>query len=158
MTNTNSWRSLGAFMVVTIHVAVVASIFRTLVSPATLQGSLVWIPLTVSISFFLSWPVGKAVASAFEPGERGVLRSCPRCGLGDVRPVVQPGEGIFQPATGYRCASCRTIFPGIENPSLNQRASPRTSELGSEGIWFLPDLAEESIRFLDETSVVPQEP
>ena len=137
-------------MVVTIHVAVVAYVFRTLASPMTLQGSLVWIPLTVSVAFFLSWPIGQAVAMACESGERKVVRSCPRCGRVDVRPLVRPGGGIFQPATGFRCAACRTIFAEVENSALDQRASTQTHEPELEGIWFLPDLTKESIRFLDE--------
>ena len=69
-------------MLVTLHVAAVASVFRTLAAPSTLAGSLIWVPLTVSVAVFLSWPIGRAIAGAFDPGEppRTCSDTAPRCG------------------------------------------------------------------------------
>jgi hypothetical protein len=112
-------------MLVTAHVAAVSYVVRLLVTPSTLVGSLIWVPLTISLAVFLSWPIGQAVASAFDPGDARTERTCPNCGRRELRPLIRPGAGLFQPVTAYRC--------------------------DASGIDFLADLPiEGDIRFLDE--------
>jgi hypothetical protein len=150
MTGHSSWRSLRTVMVVTIHVAAVAYVIRSLIAPSSVAISLVWVPVTISVAVFLSWPLGRAITWAFDPGELPVDRTCPNCGRGEVRPLIRPGTGLFQPASGYRCVSCWTTFRhdggryDLQEPRWEGPVDP-------SGIAYLSDPAgEDEIRFLDE--------
>ena len=80
MTGPPSWRSLQSVMVVTLHVAAVAYVIRGLTRPVTLFDSFVWVPVTIGVAVFLSWPIGRAIAAAFDPGDSSGGLTCPRCG------------------------------------------------------------------------------
>ena len=151
MTGPHSWRSLQSVMVVTLHVAAVAYVIRRLTRPVTLLDSFVWVPVTIAVAVFLSWPIGRAIAAAFDPGDGSKDRACPRCGRRDVRPLVRAGAGLFQPASGYRCAACRTTFRPSGPASLEIQAPREAGPVDPSGIEFLDDtLGEGEIRFLDE--------
>ncbi len=150
MTGHSSWRSLRSVMVVTVHVAAVAYVIRSLAFPSTLVGSLIWVPATVSVAVFVSWPIGRVIASAFDPGERPDA-TCPRCNRGDLRPLIRPGAGLFQPITSYRCALCRTTFREDGGSRIEEPASPGVVTIDPSGIAYLSDPLEDGeIQFLDD--------
>ena len=143
-------------MLVTLHVAVVAYVIRTLATPSTLIGSLIWVPATISVAVFLSWPLGRAIALAFDPGERRVDRLCPKCGRLEVRPLIRPGAGLFQTVSGYRCAACWTTMRDVGESWVVEEGQLEPEPLNSTGIAFLSDpLDENELRFLDEPSKSP---
>jgi len=138
-------------MIVTIHVAAVAYMVRTLGRPSTLAGSLIWTPLTISVAVFLSWPVSRAITRAFDPGESGPDRICPRCGRSEIRPLIRPGTGLFQPVTGYRCASCWSILRKEGETWVVTTTPDRSESIDPSGISFLSDpLGAHEIQFLDD--------
>jgi DNA-directed RNA polymerase subunit RPC12/RpoP len=138
-------------MVVTIHVAAVAYVFRSLARPSTLRDTMVWVPATIAVAVFLSWPIGRVISRAFDPGESGVDRTCPRCGRREIRPLIRPGAGLFQPVMGYRCAACWTTFRGDAVSGLEAQPPTETGPIDPSGIDFLSDpLGEDAIRFLDD--------
>jgi hypothetical protein len=138
-------------MVVTIHVAAVACVIRSLATPSTLVGSLLWVPATISVAVFLSWPVGRAIVRAFDPGDVGFDRICPTCGRPEIRPLIRPGTGLFHPITGYRCAACRSTLRR-EGEAWVVALEPRDGQpIDPSGISYLSDpLGEDAIRFLDD--------
>jgi hypothetical protein len=138
-------------MVVTLHVAAVAYVIGRFAHPATLMDSFVWLPVTIGVAVFLSWPIGRAIAAAFDPGDSSMDRTCPRCGRRDVRPLVRAGAGLFQPVSGYRCASCWTTFRQVEGTRVETQAPLGSSPADASGIEFVVEAAREGeIRFLDE--------
>jgi hypothetical protein len=153
MTGQSSWRSLRSVMLVTLHVAVVAYVIRSLATPSTLMGSLIWVPVTISVAVFLSWPLGRAIALAFDPEERRVDRLCPRCGRLEVRPLIRPGAGLFQPVSAYRCAACWTTMRDDGESWVVEEGQLHPPPLDPTGIAFLSDpLGDDELRFLDEGS------
>jgi hypothetical protein len=156
MTGHSSWRSLRSVMLVTLHVAVVAFVIRTVVAPATLASSLVWVPATISVAVFLSWPIGRAIARAFDPGELPLDRTCPKCGRGDIRPLLRASEGLFEPVSAFRCALCWTTMRVVEGSWVVEPGQPEAGLADPSGISFLSDpLSEDELRFLDEPSESP---
>jgi hypothetical protein len=151
MTGRHSWRSLQSVMVVTLHVAAVAYVVGRLTRPATLLDSFVWVPVTIGVAVFLSWPIGRAIGAAFDPGDSSMARTCPQCGRRDVRPLVRAGAGLFQPVSGYRCAACGTTFRQDGGTRVETQAPPETGPADPSGIEFLAEAVQEGeIRFLDE--------
>jgi hypothetical protein len=145
------WRSLQSVMLLAIHVAVIASVFRFFSGPDRTQGSVVWVVLMMAVALFLSWPISRAIASAFDPGEVPVTRVCPRCHRRDLRPLVRAGAGLFQPVSSYRCAGCWTTLRLVGDAKIEEPAHPRSEPVDSTGIQFLDGWATEGeIRFLDE--------
>ena len=153
MTGPHSWRSLQSVMVVTLHVAAVAYVIRGLTRPVTLFDSFVWVPVTIGVAVFLSWPIGRAIAAAFDPGDPSGGLTCPRCGRRDVRPLVRPGAGLFQPVTGYKCAACWTTIRQVGGARPEAQAPGNAGPVDPSGIEFLDDTVEDgAIRFLDEAT------
>ena len=151
MTGQSSWRSLQTVMLVTLHVAAVAYVIRRFTRPVTTMDSVVWMPVTIGVAVFLSWPIGRAIAGAFDPADPSIDRTCPKCGRHDLRPLVRPGAGLFQPTTGFRCAACWTTFRHVGGLRVEAQAPPPSSNVDGSGIEFLSEaVSEAEIRFLDE--------
>jgi hypothetical protein len=151
MTEQSSFRSVGSVMMVTAHVAGVAYVVRLLGTPSTLAGTLIWVPLTITLAVFLTWPIGRAVATAFEPGDAGRDRTCPRCGRRELRPLIRPGGGLFQPVNAHRCAACWSTFRVDGDRQVEEPGRRDPEPADPTGIEFLSDpLAEGEIRFLEE--------
>ena len=153
MTGRSTWRSLQSVMIVTLHVAAVAYVIRLFTRPDTLLDSFVWVPVAIALAVFISWPMARAIGSAFDPGEAPMDRTCPRCGRREIRPLIRPGMGIFQPASGFRCAACWTTFRQVEGSEVEELARSATGPVDPSGIEFVSEtLVEGEIRFLDEGS------
>ena len=148
----DDWRSLQSVMVVTLHVAVVAYVIRTFLRPTSLVGSFfVWVPLTIAVAVFLSWPIARGLARAFDPGQSSGDSPCPRCGRRMLRPLVRPGRERFVIASDYRCAGCETTFRQVGEGIVEEPASSRDGLVDPAGIAFLgEDATAGEIRFLDD--------
>lgn len=148
------WRNLRSVMFLTVHVAVVAYVIRSVAMPKTLTGLLIWVPGVIFVAVFLSWPIGRMIASAFEPGNLAFDPTCPRCGR-EVRRLIRPGDGLAKQTTGFRCVSCGATFR--EDGSRTWEMIPiEEGPVDPSGIAFLSDPAnEEEIRFLDDPTSVP---
>jgi hypothetical protein len=148
------WRDLRAVMLATLHVAVAAYAVRTLVRPSQLGPSLaVWMPLTLGVALFLSWPIGRAIAAAFDPDRNREIhrKRCPRCGRAELRPLVRTGRGIFEPIAGYRCAACWSTLRRVEDRLVAEHRSSSIGPVDPSGIEFLGEPTKEGeIRFLDD--------
>jgi hypothetical protein len=144
-------RSLQSVMMVTIHVAVVAYVIRVFLRPTNWFDSiLVAVPVSIVVALFLSWPISRLLASAFDPGDASADRRCPRCGRGELRPLLRNSGGIFQPVSGYRCAGCWTTYRQVGESNLEEPARQKDEAVDSNGIEFLDRRASESeVRFLD---------
>ena len=153
MTGRRPWRSLQSVMLVTLHVAVVAYILRAFTRPGGSTGSiLLWVPITIGLALFLSWPISRAIASAFDPVEMSIERRCPRCGRCELRPLIRPRGGLFQPVTNYRCAACWTTFHQMGEVKIEEHPRLPNEPIDSSGVQFLDESATEvEIKFLDET-------
>jgi DNA-directed RNA polymerase subunit RPC12/RpoP len=154
MTGFTPFRNLRSVMIVTIHVAVVAYVVRVLIRPESLLDSIfVAVPVTLAVALFLSWPIGRIFALAFDPGDASAERRCPRCGRRDLRPLIRASGGIFQPVTGYRCAGCWTTFRRVGTQKLVEPPLERDAEVDPTGINFLDQgPSEGEVRFLDGKS------
>ena len=155
-----AWRSLNSVMVLTLHVAMVAAVFRAIGRPATLAGSLgVWVPLTISVAVYLSWPLGRAIVAAIRDDRASSSSRCLGCGHFELRPLLRPGRGLFQPVAGYRCAFCGTTHRPVDGRVVVERPASDIGAPGPAGIVFLaeatgPEVCEE-IRFLDDDPPAP---
>jgi hypothetical protein len=141
-------------MVATLYVAVVAYVIRALTRSASLVGSfVVWVPLTIVLALFLFWPIGRAIASAFEPREVTIDSACPKCGRREFRPLVREGAELFQPVASYRCAVCLTTLRRVGSSYVEERAPARNGPPDSSGIEFLDrEASEGEIHFLEDGS------
>ena len=145
-------------MIVTIHVAAVAYIFRSMSRPTTLAGSLFWIPLTISIAVFLSWPISRAIIRAFDPGDIIHDRICPRCGRPEIRPLIRHGAGLFQPVAAYRCAACwSTVRHDGENWRITSTPDQAEPVSASEIAYLSDPLGADEIQFLDDVPGLGQQ-
>lgn len=80
-TGRHDWQSLQTVMLVTLHVAVVAYVIRIFLRPSNSAAAFfVWAPLTIALAVFLSWPIARGVARAFDPGVGQGDPTCPTCG------------------------------------------------------------------------------
>ncbi len=151
----STWRSLDSVMLVTLHVAVVAAAVRALAEPTSLVGSfLLWVPVSIVVAVFLSWPIGRAITSAFQPESGSVDRLCPGCGCLGLRPLVRPGGGLFAPVVGHRCAGCGTTYRRVDGETLAEVPLAESAPAGEPEIRFLAgggsaDPDDSGIRFLD---------
>jgi DNA-directed RNA polymerase subunit RPC12/RpoP len=152
MTGFAPFRNLRSVMIVTIHVAVVAYVIRVLIRPESLLDSIfVAVPVTMAVALFLSWPISRLFALAFDPQDGSAERRCPRCGRRELRPLLRTKGGIFQPVTGYRCVGCWTTFRQVGTQRLVEPALERDAEVDPTGINFLDqEPSEVEVRFLDE--------
>jgi hypothetical protein len=139
-------------MLVTLHVAAIATLIRYLNNSRGRDASLiVWVPITIAIATLVSWPISRVLAPSFGRGDRELDRTCPRCRRIELRPMIRPGEGIFALTPIYQCPACRVVVriegqsKVVEPPrSINLRADP-------SGIEFLDEPATQAeIRFLDD--------
>jgi hypothetical protein len=138
-------------MMVTIHVAAVSYVIKSLATPSTLTGTLIWVPATISVAVLVSWPIGRAIASAFDASEQGINPTCPSCKRGELRPLTRPDRDIFQPVTACRCALCKTTFRDEGGTWIEEPPSPEAAPANPPEIAYLSDpLAEAEMRFLDE--------
>jgi hypothetical protein len=151
-----TYRNLRSVMLVTLHVAAIASLLRYFQGSRLHDGSLlVWVPLTVAIATLISWPINRAFLAEFhDRGDSG--RICPRCRRDDLRPLIRPGDGIFQPAVGYRCAGCRTTIRWLGESKTIEIPPPADRPVSRSGIRFLDEPDESfEIRFLDDPPETP---
>lgn len=151
----SSWRSLHSVMLVTLHVAAVASVFRSLSRPSTLLSTFVlWVPLSIFLAVFLSWPLGRAISAAFRPAGELEGGQCRECGADSLRPLLRAGAGIFQPVAGYRCLGCGTTARPVDGGIVLERPTAEVAGSGPPGIAFLIEAPRpgdrEGIRFLDD--------
>jgi len=156
----STWRSLHSVMLVTLHVAVVAAIFRSLGRPTTLSGSFVfWVPLTILFAVFLSWPLGRALSAAFQADPESGMSRCGECGTFDLRPLLRSGAGLFGPVAGYRCPRCGVTYRVAEGGIIVERPIMEVGTGEDSGIEFLFEVPRpgdrEGIRFLDEDPADP---
>jgi hypothetical protein len=147
---TSIW-SLQSVMIVTIHVAVVAYVIRVLAQPKSWVDTIfVAVPVIIGVALFLSWPISRVLASAFDPGDASVDRRCPKCGRRELRPLLRNSGGIFQPVTGYRCAGCWTTYRQVGELRLAEPPLQSNEPVDSKGIEFLDQgVSEDEFRFLD---------
>ena len=147
----SSWRSVGSVMIVTAHVAVVALVVRSFAGPKSLAEALAWVVVTIILAIGISWPVGLAVTSAFNPVDISFDRACKRCGRREIRPLIAAGKDLFHPATGYRCAACWTIYRVEDSGEPLLLDTTAIERPDSSGIAYLSDpLSDEEMRFFDE--------
>jgi hypothetical protein len=150
------WRSLQSVMLLAIHVAVIASVFRFVTGPDRSQGSIVWVVVMMAAALFFSWPISRAIAGAFDPVEVPAHQICPKCRRADLRPLVRHGAGLFQPVSNYRCAGCWTTFRLVGEAKIVEPAPSRMEPVDPAGIRFLDEVAEVGeIRFLDDPGQSP---
>lgn len=151
-TGRDNWRSLQSVMLVTLHVAVVAYVIRTFLRPTSPVASfIVWVPLTIAVAVFLSWPLARGLARAFEPDQGSGDPACPRCGPRAIRPLVRSDCGRFLIASDYRCAGCGTTFRQVGEAVVEEPASSKVGLVDPTGIEFLgEDATVDEIRFLDD--------
>jgi DNA-directed RNA polymerase subunit RPC12/RpoP len=151
-------RNLHSVMVVTLHVAVISYAVRSLSRPTSLAGSFaVWVPISILLALFLSLPMGRAISAAFGPGQGDAHRRCPRCGFGELRPLLRARSGLFQPLTGYRCAGCKTTYRQVGEAVVEELA-PAGPAADLSGIHFEPpgpvgSVEDPGIRFLDDSTI-----
>jgi hypothetical protein len=120
-------------------------------------GSLLLVPVTISVAVFLSWPIGRAIARAFEPGE-GIDPTCPRCNRGEIRPLIRPESGLSHAITGYRCAVCRATLRQDGEAWVVADEPSYDLPVDLSGIAYLSDpLGEDDIRFLEDPPESPVE-
>lgn len=158
MTGRSTWRSLTSVMLVTLHVAVISTVIRSIAGSTGRAGFLaLWVPVAIVLGSFLSWPIGRAIAGAFQPVEFPADGRCPRCGRTPVRPLIRPGAGLFPEEVGYRCARCMTTFRVAEGGFLEEPPPADPARESAAGIDFLPEISpgpaeDPEIRFLDGPS------
>jgi hypothetical protein len=157
MTAPGTWRSLRSIMLVTLHVAAVATLIRYGIVASHREGSLVlWVPVSIVIATFISWPISRAILSEFKRDHTDFDRTCPLCRRDELRPLVRPGEGIFQPVSSYRCAGCWTTVQMVGDSKVIEPHVSRNGAVSSSGIRFLDESTTEAeIRFLDDPRKLP---
>ncbi len=153
MRNVSTWRNLRSVMMITLHVAAIAALIRYLNGSRGREMSLVvWVPVTIASAALVSWPMSRLFFQELGDGQGGD-RACPRCRRNELRPIVRPGEGIFQVVTTYRCACCGTKVRMVGDSKVIEPEASMIAPTHAWGIRFLDEPATvEEIRFLDEPS------
>jgi hypothetical protein len=104
----------------------------------------------------VTWPIGRLIFASFDSRGDDFDRTCPLCRLGELRPLVKAGEGIFEPVSSYRCAACRAIIRIEGDSKVIEPYVPKEAAAISSGIRFLDEATTSSeIRFLDD---LPESP
>lgn len=152
-TGRDDWRSLQSVMIATLHVAAVAYVIRTFLRPTGSPALVfIWVPLTIAVAVFLSWPLARGLARAFDPGEQPNEPACPKCGRTSLRPLIRPGHGLFAEVSGYRCSNCGSTIRRVNHAIVEEPAISNDGPIDPAGIEFLSGEATEGeIQFLDES-------